>query len=467
MRRGAVAAAAVLFLLTAFYVFDRLVSGNEIGRRVEVSGVDVAGLTPEEARVTLQKRANELLTDPVTVQAEEATFSVPPADLEADIDVDAAVEEAMQVRNGWNPVSWFTGFFSTRSLTFEEIRMSPDKVREIVAPALTSATIEPRNAAFEVSADGESVSIAPSALGRGLDIEAAMTDIESAIRADGAARRALVPLSDLEPELTTAEAEQMGIKDQVGSFTTEFPEGEERVKNIERISEILDGTTIPPGDRFSVNEKVGKRTPENGFVSAPVIYDGEYKDDIGGGVSQYATTLYNAAWFAGVPIKEHKAHSFYISRYPLGRDATLSYPHPDLAFVNDYDTHLLVKSWVGESSVTVALYSTKDGRSVESETGEPYDHKEPEIVRREDKTLKEGTEKVSQSPKQGYSVDTFRTITYASGQTKEEKVTTVYVPQNKIILYTAVPPPTTTPTAPTTTAPTPAASVPTEPPPGG
>lgn len=450
LRRAAVGLITLLALLTVFYVVDRSVSGDRIGRRVEVAGVDVGNMSRDEARSALEDEASDLLSDPITIQAETETFSIEPTQLEAQIDVETAVETAYESRAGWNPLDWVSGFFTTERIDFEAVSMSDDKVRAAVEPALSEATVEPRNAEFQISSDGQTVAVVPSRNGSGLDIDSAMNDIRRAILSRGDARRAIVPLSELEPDVTTDEAQAMGIKEPVATFTTKFPSGEERVKNIRRISEILDGTTIAPGERFSVNDKVGERTEANGFVTAPVIYDGEFKDDVGGGVSQYATTLYNAAWFAGIPIKEHKAHSFYLSRYPLGREATLSYPHPDLAFVNDYDTHLLLKSWVGESSVTVSLYGTKDGREVETQTGEPYDYKDPETVRRFDETLKPGTEKVAQKPKRGYSVDVTRKITYADGKVKEERITTVYSPQHKIVLYNAVPTPTTAPAAPGT-----------------
>ncbi|MBL0205427.1 MAG: VanW family protein [Candidatus Microthrix sp.] len=116
---------------------------------------------------------------------------------------------------------------------------------------------------------------------------------------------------------------------------------------------------IPPGGSFSVNDFVGQRTEEKGFVSAPVIEDGVFTKDTGGGISQYATTLFNASFFAGLDIPRYKAHSVYISRYPFGREATLAYPGVDLKISNPSPYGVMIWPTYTDTSITVSLYSTK------------------------------------------------------------------------------------------------------------
>jgi vancomycin resistance protein YoaR len=154
-------------------------------------------------------------------------------------------------------------------------------------------------------------------------------------------------------------AEGLGVKEVVGEFTTKHPCCVPRVQNIHRISDLTRGALIAPGETFSANEFVGKRTVENGFVSAPVIEDGEFVDGIGGGVSQWATTTFNAAFFAGLEIPEHKAHSYYISRYPFGREATLAYPSVDLKILNNTPYGVVIWPTYTNSSITVQLWSTR------------------------------------------------------------------------------------------------------------
>ena len=155
------------------------------------------------------------------------------------------------------------------------------------------------------------------------------------------------------------EAAKAGVKEPVGSFTTEHPAGQPRVQNIHRIADLTRGVYIPPGGSFSVNDFVGQRTEEKGFVSAPVIEDGVFTKDTGGGISQYATTLFNAAFFAGMDIPQYKAHSVFISRYPFGREATLAFPGVDLKISNPSPYGVMIWPSYTDSSITIDLYSTK------------------------------------------------------------------------------------------------------------
>jgi vancomycin resistance protein YoaR len=161
-----------------------------------------------------------------------------------------------------------------------------------------------------------------------------------------------------EPDHDAAWAESMQITQQVSTFTTPHACCESRVTNIQRIADIVRGAVIPPGDTFSVNGYVGQRTAAKGFVEAGVIYNGVFTNDVGGGVSQFATTLFNAAFFAGLELPEYQAHTIYISRYPYGREATLSFPSPDLKIRNNTPFGILIWPTYTDTSVTVTLYST-------------------------------------------------------------------------------------------------------------
>ncbi len=153
-------------------------------------------------------------------------------------------------------------------------------------------------------------------------------------------------------------ARKLGVTDLVGEFTTEHACCQTRVTNIHRIADIIRGYVIAPDEVFSVNEYVGRRTRDNGFVSAGVIQSGRFDDAVGGGISQFATTLFNAAFFAGLDIPEYQSHSIYISRYPYGREATVSFPVPDLVIHNTTPYHVLIWTSYTDTSITVQMYST-------------------------------------------------------------------------------------------------------------
>ena len=129
----------------------------------------------------------------------------------------------------------------------------------------------------------------------------------------------------------------MGIDTRMASYKTYYSGTADRITNLQLGVRALDGTLVAPGGTFSLNEAIGERTVERGFRSAPVIIGNEYAEEVGGGTSQVATTAFNAAWEAGLRITERNPHSLYISRYQLGRDATVYWPSLDLKFVNDTD----------------------------------------------------------------------------------------------------------------------------------
>ena len=152
--------------------------------------------------------------------------------------------------------------------------------------------------------------------------------------------------------------EERGIVELTGRFTTYYTPGRPRVSNIHRIADLVQGAVVYPGETFSVNGYVGERTEEKGFVDAGVIYDGVYSSDVGGGISQFITTLFTAAFNAGMEFPEYQAHSIDISRYREGVDATISWPKPDFKFRNPNPYAVLLWPTVTEGSVTVSVYST-------------------------------------------------------------------------------------------------------------
>ena len=167
------------------------------------------------------------------------------------------------------------------------------------------------------------------------------------------------------PDFTTKDAEKLQIKEAVSSFTTYFPHADYRNTNLGRAAELVNGTVLKPGETFSLNDIVGERTSENGFTEGYMISNGVFKEDLGGGVSQVATTLFNGAFFAGLEDVEHKPHSFYIDRYPVGREATVAWGSVDLRFKNDTPYGVLVQAWIEPSTPSssgemhVRMWSTK------------------------------------------------------------------------------------------------------------
>ena len=166
-------------------------------------------------------------------------------------------------------------------------------------------------------------------------------------------RVAALAISSAQPQLTTAKAQALGITGTVGTYSTVYGGDPNRIHNVQLVAHLVDGKLIAPGSTFSFNGATGERSAAKGFLEAPVIINGELQTGLGGGVCQVSTTVFNAAYDAGLPITARTNHALYISHYPLGRDATVNYPDTDLKFVNDTGHWLLVRTYVGTYSLTV------------------------------------------------------------------------------------------------------------------
>jgi vancomycin resistance protein YoaR len=205
------------------------------------------------------------------------------------------------------------------------------------------------------------------------------------------------------PAHDRAWADSLGIHEVIGSFTTHHPCCAPRVVNIHQMADAVRGMLIEPGQTFSLNDRVGQRTAEKGYVEAPVIYDSVMSSDIGGGVSQFATTLFNAAFFGGLDYGEYQSHSEFIDRYPYGREATVSWTSPDLQIKNTTPYGVLIWTSYDGTSITVTLYSTRFAAG--DQTGQSREPKGP-CTR----------------------VTTDRTRTYVDGHTAVDHVYALYQP---------------------------------------
>jgi vancomycin resistance protein YoaR len=312
-----------------------------------------------------------------------------------------------------------------------DVRFSPTKVKASLGEKMASFEQEPKNATFAVS--GTVASVVAGQAGRTFDAGATARRLEQVADRDDD-RTARAAFSDRDPDLSTKEAEKLNIHELVSTFTTNHPCCAPRVQNIHKMADTVNGTIIKPGARFSLNGLVGPRTVEKGYALAPMIFDGEYRDDVGGGVSQFATTFYNAIFFGGYRIETHKAHTYYISRYPAGREATISWPSPDLAFTNDSRSGIFVRTSYSNESITVSFYGDKEGKVVTSEQGERTNPTKPETQRKENPDLKPGEERVVQEGGEGFDITVVRVIRRDGDETRQ-RFFTRYKAQPEIIEF--------------------------------
>jgi vancomycin resistance protein YoaR len=240
-----------------------------------------------------------------------------------------------------------------------DLTIDTAKLRYVVGPT-TGLETPAVDASFSIDANNVPHVVA-SKDGRGLDynkLAAAILSGKHAITAQ---------VGTVHPAHDTAWAQKLGIKRQVSSFTTNHPAGQPRVHNIHLAADILNNTVVEPGKTFSLNELLGPRTPEKGYVKAPILVEDGFGEDYGGGISQLTTTLFNAVFFGGYEDTEHSPHHFYITRYPMGREATINFPSVDLKFKDDTTNGVLIRTSYSATSITVTFYGDNDGRVVREE----------------------------------------------------------------------------------------------------
>jgi vancomycin resistance protein YoaR len=376
------------------------------GQTVEMALEEVS---PDMTTKTVKRavrRARKILARPITLRRAGAEVSLRPADVSVTL--------------------------STRTVEGEQgpqlqFQVDAERLESEAGGTLAQLERSPVDAGFSLS--GGTVHVIAGRPGLTVDHEALA---ERLIRiATSEDRTAQSPVDKQPPEFTTGEARDLDIDEQVSTFTTEHACCEPRVHNIHRIADIVDGTVVMPGESFSLNGTVGERTRAKGFVPAPGIYEGEYVDEVGGGVSQFATTMFNAIFFGSYEFVEYKAHSYYISRYPAGREATLSWPAVDLEFRNDSDAGIYIDTSYTDTSITVTFYGTTDVE-VKSWSGPPHNYTDPPEQCRTNKALAKGERRVVQEGSQGFDIVVKR-IFIRSGDRETEEFFTRYLPEPRIV----------------------------------
>ncbi|HET6563633.1 MAG TPA: VanW family protein [Marmoricola sp.] len=305
-------------------------------------------------------------------------------------------------------------------------------LRKVFRPAMVTLAAKPRNATVEI-VDGRP-RVVPAKNGVSIDWDRVERSFLRLVTAEEGKRELEMPTALKRPERTTKEARELGIVEEVSEFTTYYPHADYRNINIGRAAELIDGTILEPGETFSLNETVGERTAENGFAQGTIISNGVFKEDFGGGVSQVATTTFNAAFFAGLEDVEHKPHSFYIDRYPVGREATVAWPVVDLRFKNDTDHGVLIQtvhtpsSFSNQGALTVRMWSTKVW-DIESITGERYAFTSPET------RVLTGEECIPNDGYGGFQIDVTRVFRRPgeSEVVRREVMHTTYTPSDTVV----------------------------------
>ncbi|MQA62023.1 MAG: vanomycin resistance protein VanB [Actinophytocola sp.] len=308
--------------------------------------------TEDGVKATLEELVKPAVSGPIVMRGEGANATLRPE----------TIGEAFE--------------FSPKNDGSLKAQVDQEKLKAALAPPLKSTEREGRDA--EIVFEGDRPTVKESKVGREIDWKKSLEPYLDVIK-ETDDRVLEASYKKKKPKVTTEQAEDLGIKEVIGEFRTTGFANDSGV-NIRVVAEEVNGAIVKPGDTFSLNGFTGPRTKAEGYVDAGIIQDGIPGRAVGGGISQFATTLYNASYFAGLKDAGHKEHSYYISRYPMAREATVyQYANGasgiDIAFTNNAKTGVAIQTnWTSES-VEVKIWGTKRYR-VESKTGDKTNVKE-------------------------------------------------------------------------------------------
>ena len=383
---------------------------ESVRRTWPTGGVADVPLT-ERAPVMTKAQVDELIETvakpavaaPVTVTVDDEEFQLPPA----------AIAKGLVFRSD-----------SAGKLT---AAIDGAKLHAAAARRFATAETEPKPA--QVVLRGGKPQIVPGVPGRMVDLDKLGADLLGVLTRP-APRTVTGTLETDTSGTNAAEITKLGIKERVSTFTTYFTGGRSspRSQNIITVAKAVDGAIVKPGETFSLNGHTGERDYASGYKDAPVIVDGVLEPGVAGGASQFTTTLFNAAYYAGLKDVEHKPHSFYFSRYPAVIESTIFYPTLDLKFKNTTPYGVLIDTATTGRSVTVSMWSTKVYDSVKTVYGPRRNVTSPPTVHRED-----GPKCIASSGLPGFTQDAWRVIRKDGREVAREKFSWRYDPEPRFV----------------------------------
>ena len=300
------------------------------------------------------------------------------------------------------------------------------KLLALVRAAIPGAEGDPVDATVILVAG--SPQVVPARVGSTLDVLTIPTSFLAALTSQ--TRTAPISMVSTPAKVTTEMARGWGIKEKVSTFTTQFPDNPPRTNNMRIAAAALNGTIVEPGAKFSLNSVLGERTPAKGYQRAPVIYADRLEQAYGGGVSQVSTTLFNAVFFSGARIEKYTPHSFYIARYPEGREATVSWPDVDQKWTNDSGFRILISSYLQGNDLTVTFYGTKTW-DIEAVKGPRRNVVQPKTI------VDDRQGCVPQSPNPGFDVTVTRIFKKNGAQVRTSTFNTHYRPEDGVTCTSA------------------------------
>jgi vancomycin resistance protein YoaR len=258
------------------------------------------------------------------------------------------------------------------------------KIEEWVLELAGTVDRLPENATFQFLGGGRVEEFRPAKSGYEVEqgrLTDEIIDELNALEVSGENEKSLdLPVVEVEPQVTIADINDLGIKELLGKGESWYAGSiTNRVFNLKKAADALNGVLVSPGETFSFNQTVGEISSATGYRQAYIIKEGKTILGDGGGVCQTSSTLFRAVLASGLPIDARTAHayrvSYYEQNYQVGFDATVFQPAPDFKFSNDTPGYILIQTHFDEAKKYLAfsIYGTSDGRKAEISKARVWD----------------------------------------------------------------------------------------------
>lgn len=420
-------------------------------RRIEAPVAVAAPAVSAEDAEQAAAIAEQMIAEPVTVTYDKKEWTFKPAEVASWVsfrrsDEPAEGEEETEESTPSAPAaSASTSVGASDTVSLIPFISAKAAAKDILPAVGTGVGRPAKDARFKTAAGR--VTIIPSQNGIGPDIESLALSLTGNLATPEGSRSVELRTHTTQPELTTEKARAMGVEERISTYTTTYESGNApRVNNIHLLGDKLDGTLLAPGETFSFNGTVGERTAAAGYREANAIVNGKLVPQLGGGICQVGTTLFNAVFESGFPVVERRNHSFYISHYPKGRDATVSWGGPDLKFKNDTKDWVLISVSYSSSSITISLYGTDPGYEVTSKTGSWYNDRKYPTETIKDPSMYVGTKIVEDGGISGRSIKVERVVKKDGKVVRTDSFVSNYKPKTEVVRVGTKPKPTSKPT---------------------
>ena len=393
---------------------------------ITINGVSVAGKTKDEVKAQFAEENNKSASDLVNVTflVGDESIPMPTTGIVVTSDIDSIIDKAYEygrtstlqgddgLKDRYNTINALktnpVDFVSTYSLDTSAV----DQLTTDTLSPLQKEVVEAYASDFDL--ENLEFVIEESQEGNVIDIDKAIADVKTAL--DNKEYEVVIPVSQEIVEPTTSAdflREYLGL---VATTTSKTSNNDNRNTNIRLVCEKIDGLVLQPGESFNFNDFVGKRTEEAGYKMAHGIFNGDMRDELGGGICQANTMLYQSVTKADLQVDERKNHTIPSTYVDKGTDATVTWESPNFQFTNNTDYPVAIHAYYADLHVTVEIYGRPlpDGQHIEL-VGELVREIAPTTVYVADASMAVGTKSTTTGSRTGYDYKSYKVWYDADG----------------------------------------------------